>query len=274
MAGLKGKIKKFLCTTHLYEPVYWIWSRRPDGRLVLWNLGYRISGAGDHLPIPPVRLIDLTVNSREIAWFLHTGMISFNCLCNALEKNGYTLADFHRVLDFGCGCGRVLRYWRGINRGHLYGCDYNPDLVKWDQSHLNKLANFQTNALTPPLNYPDNYFDFVYALSVFTHFPEDLQTAWMDELYRIIGPDGLLYVTFHGESRLLELNQEQRASFLQGNVVVINERLAGANACGAYNPVEYVLNKLACRFEPIDFLESGARDSNQDIYLLHKPEPQ
>ena len=274
MAALKSTIKKSLRALHLYEPVHQIWSHRPDLRMLLWNSGYRIYGAGDHMPIPPAKLISFTNNSREISWFLHTGMISFNCLRNALEKNQYFLENFHNVLDFGCGCGRVLRFWHNIKGVHIFGSDYNPALINWDKSHLSRMANFQINFLAPPLNYPNNFFDLIYALSVFTHFPEDLQLAWMDELYRVLETNGLLLITLHGKSRMLELNQEQKARFLEGKMVVTHAESAGENLCGSYYPVEYVRNSLARKFELVDFIESGARDSNQDIYLLRKPIPQ
>ncbi len=271
MADFKSSLKNSLHAVHLYEPVHQIWSHRPNLRMMLWNFGYRTAGFGDHLPIPPAKLIHFTINSSEISWFLHSGAISFDCLSNALERNQYSLGKFHNVLDFGCGCGRVLRFWHGTKGVHKFGSDYNPELIHWAQSHLNRVADFQTNLLAPPLNYPDNFFDFVYSLSVFTHLPEDLQDAWMDELFRVLEPNGLLLITLHGRSRAHVLDQEQKARFLEGQMVVIHEEAAGANLCGSYHPVEYVKNRLARKFELVDFIESGARDSNQDIYLLRKP---
>ena len=67
------------------------------------------------------------------------------------------------VLDFGCGCGRVLRHWRGLPR-RISGTDYNPALVGWCARHL-AFAEFQLNGLAPPLDYPDEAFELVYALS-------------------------------------------------------------------------------------------------------------
>jgi SAM-dependent methyltransferase len=271
MADLQSSLKTLLRALHLYQPARLAWSHRPDLRMALWNAGYRLAGTSDHLPLPPANLINLTVNSREVAWFLHSGMISFECLREVLVKNNYPLENFHHVLDFGCGCGRVLRYWRGVSGVHLAGSDYNPALINWDRSHLGRLADFQTNTLAPPLDYAENSFDLVYSLSVFTHFSEELQISWMDEMYRVLQPEGLLLVTLHGRSRIFELAQEQKARFLEGKVVVVSEESAGKNLCGAYDPPDYVLHHLARRFELVDFIEAGARDSNQDIYLLREP---
>jgi len=43
----------------------------------------------------------------------------------------------------------------------------------------------------PPMSYEDNMFDFVYSISIFTHLPEDMQFAWLQELQRITKPGGI-----------------------------------------------------------------------------------
>lgn len=270
MESRKASLKQTLLRLHLYAPVHFLWVHRPDLRTMVWNLGYRLAGSGDHYPIPPEKLIYLTINSREISWYLHSSQISFACLRNALEMNGYSPERFDRVLDFGCGCGRVLRFWSQYKTVKKYGSDYNPELIKWDQAHLKALAKFDVNGLAPPLTYPNDFFDFIYALSVFTHFPERLQTDWMSELCRVLKPCGLLLITLHGKSRLSDLNCEQRTRFLDGKMVVVCENSAGENLCGAYHPFEYVRNSLVPKLELLDYIEAGARDSNQDIYLFLK----
>jgi len=268
---LKQSIKNGLQAAGLYQPAQAIWVKRPDLRMKSWNFGYRLGGAKDHLPIPPAKLIHKVINTDEIAWFLASGRISFDGISYALSKNKYKKEDFKAVLDFGCGCGRVIRCWRDVHGPHLHGTDYNPDLIQWSRRHLDKLGDFHINLMSPPMDFKDNTFDFVYALSVFTHMPEELQTEWMDELHRIIAPDGLLLITLHGRSRIHQLSPTEQEEFLSGKMVVIYPESAGENICGAFHPEKSVRTELAKRFTVVDFIESGARDSNQDIYLLKKP---
>lgn len=271
MAQNRQKLVSALQTLRLYRPVHYLWSHRLNLRLKLWNTGYRIAGSIDHLPIPPAHMIQEVVNTEEISWFLSSGRISFEGIRYTLQKSGFSPENFHSVLDFGCGCGRVIRYWYGIRGPRLYGTDYNPELIEWDQHKLRMIGKFSINQLAPPLSYLDASFDLVYALSVFTHFTAKLQKEWMDELYRVLRPGGLLLITLHGRSRLDQLNEAQRERFRSGEMVVIFEERVGENICGAYHPETYVRMNLAERFEVIDIIENGARDSSQDIYLLRRP---
>src|SRR5438445_1248741 len=66
------------------------------------------------------------------------------------RKHNIEIAELDSVLDFGCGCGRVIRHWP--SGPTLYGCDYNPALVEWCQTNL-PFAQFALNNLTPPLPY-------------------------------------------------------------------------------------------------------------------------
>jgi SAM-dependent methyltransferase len=263
--------KEILKKLRLYDLAHHLWEKRPEWRSSCLNLGYRICKAPDGLPIPNSRLLYAVALSREAAWYLHGGRLCCNAIRYALSKNDYGPEGFETILDFGCGCGRVIRHWSGVAKGpRLYGTDINPDLISWDRKHLSKIADFQINRLEPPLNYPEAFFSFIYTISVFTHLTEAFQNAWIDELRRVLKPNGLLLITVHGQSRLDQLSNEERGQFKAGNLVVRNFESPGSNVCGAYHPETYVRNCLASRFEVIDFIPRGIPDADQDIYLLKK----
>jgi SAM-dependent methyltransferase len=87
---------------------------------------------------------------------------------NVLQKNNVEIVQFDSILDFGCGLGRVLRRLPDLTGAQLFGCDYNRKLIVWCRANL-PFAEFSTNELERKLKYDDHSFDFVYALSVFTH---------------------------------------------------------------------------------------------------------
>jgi ubiquinone/menaquinone biosynthesis C-methylase UbiE len=63
--------------------------------------------------------------------------------------------------------------------------------------------SFATITTTPHLPFEDNYFDLVYAGSVFTHI-SDLTDSWFLELRRVVRRNGYLYITIH-DKRTVEL---------------------------------------------------------------------
>jgi SAM-dependent methyltransferase len=181
--------------------------------------------------------------------------------------------DFRAVLDFGCGCGRVIRRFHSVKGTRFYGTDYNPALVKWCQDNL-PFAEFGINKLAPPLSYGDGTFGFVYAFSVFTHLPAELQVAWMNELWRVLEPGGYLQITVHGdEYAKAMLSGEQREQFENGQLVVLAEDRAGENLCAAFHPQKYVRSVLtAAGFEVLEFSygQPFADHIDHDLYLFRK----
>lgn len=271
IGSIKQWVKSLLCALGLYGAARRLWNGRPDFRLMCWNAGYRVAGAPDGLPIPPTRLIYLVTLSREVSWFLRSGYIGHRSILHILQRNGVDVESFDSILDFGCGCGRIIRYWKVLRGPRLYGTDYNPDLIAWCRANLGDFAEFKTNELAPGLEYEEGKFGFVYAISVFTHLSEALQIAWMKELARVLKRGGFLLITTHGESRLYELEAQERQRFQRGELVIKQESAAGTNFCGAYHPEQYVREHLAKGFEVVDFVPRGARDTDQDVFLLRKP---
>src|SRR3546814_2338282 len=64
--------------------------------------------------------------------------------------------------------------------------------------------------LTPPLAFADESFDLVYALSVFTHIPLELQRDWLDELRRVLVPGGYLLCTVTDDAATRQLQAEDK----------------------------------------------------------------
>jgi len=223
------------------------------------------------IPIPSGDLINLVGGHPDVPSFLIGGALAAQNMFNILEGNGISIGDFEAILDFGCGCGRVIRHWKQLQTGRLYGTDLNPKLVEWCRQNIS-FAEFAVNGASPPTNYDDWMFDFVYVLSVFTHLPEALQSSWMEELARVLRPGGFLLITTRGRRYLSQLTLEEQQQFLEGRLVVRCEELAGTDECEAFHPEQYVRDTLAKDFTVVDFIPQGAKGSRlQDVYLLRKP---
>ena len=115
-----------------------------------------------------------------------------------LEGHGFNIRTMGAVLDFGCGTGRLLQHFRQIEGLRIVGADVNPNMTAWCAKNISGIE-FHNNSLEPPLDFAeDNSFDLVYALSVFTHIPIELQRPWLAEMRRILRPGGFLLCTMFG----------------------------------------------------------------------------
>ena len=235
----------------------------------------RTDTAKDGLPYPPPEMIQLVAGIaspyRYYQRFIAGGARLAERIGALMDGAGAPLESLGAVLDFGCGCGRVMRHWRDLRGPAMVGTDYNPYLIEWCRAHL-PFASFEVNELEPPLRHPDGAFDLVYSYSVFTHLPEELQRPWIEELFRVTRPAGHVFVTLHGESRLAALNEEEQGRFAAGELVVVasGDSDWGTNSCNAYHPDAWVRDTLAAGLEVVAHLPADDQVS-QDSYLLQRP---
>lgn len=246
------------------------WLGASSPRTLAANTRARAKARSSGIPVPPGRLLYSVTTTHNVSHFIESGQAWASALRSALARVGRSLESMEDVLDFGCGCGRVLRQWGKVDGVRLHGCDYNAAGPVWVSNNLPWVST-SVNRLAPPLPYADGSFDFVYALSVFTHLPVQLQTAWMSELHRVIRPGGLLAITTMGSTYMHRLSADERRRFGAGEEITRDEALAGTNLCAAYHPEAYVRDQLSAGFSVVDFDPAGG-DSNvsQDLYLLER----
>ncbi len=229
----------------------------------------------DGLPYPPPEMIRLVAGistpHRFYQRFMQGGAQVAERIVALLARSGRAIEPTDNVLDFGCGCGRVMRWWKDLEGTRLHGTDYNPYLVEWCRQNL-PFAEFSVNGLEAGLALPGDAFDLVYSYSVFTHLPAELQRPWLDELVRVTAPGGLLVLTFHGEQTLTDLGEEERAAFASGELVVVSRDTDdyGTNACAAYHPQSWIRGTLAAHLDVVDHWP-GDSAFKQDAYLIRRP---
>ena len=254
---MKRRILRLLDSLGLVGPAFRAYERlvalRPARRLVV-----------EGPPLPPRRLMVRVAGTGDADWFLRSGRAGFDAIAAHAP-----LAELQAVLDFGCGCGRVTRWWRDFN-GRVAGSDVSGPAIEWCRANL-PFARFEKNALEPPLVFEDESFDLVYALSVFTHLTAELQLAWRDELRRLLRPGGRLLLTTHGRSYVPRLSDAERARFESGELVVRWADVAGTNLCSAYHPEPYLRDTFADGFAFLELEAEGARGNpTQDLVVLRK----
>jgi SAM-dependent methyltransferase len=159
----------------------------------------------DMPPRPPDFLIDRVVPGFDATapeearrMFDRYGRQSLLDIKTALAGIAKSLADFPRILDFGCGCARVLRWLPSdVSPVEVHGCDIDEQAIAWCQTHLHGM-HFARNDAEPPLPYADETFDLVLNHSVFTHIDERMQDLWLAEIRRVLKSGAVALLSVHG----------------------------------------------------------------------------
>lgn len=158
--------------------------------------------------------------------YLACGREHVEVMRKSLAACGFVFEDGCRVLDFGCGSGRMIRWLREeAERCEIWGADIQERLILWCQQHLSPPFDFVTTTTFPHLPFPDNYFHLVYAGGVFSQIA-DLADAWLLELRRILAPGAKLYLTIHDRHSIdliLSLPEHHRLHFLKERLLAFDE---------------------------------------------------
>lgn len=253
----------------LERPAYRIWEWGQTVRAFPELLAPSRRQGSDGLPLPPPILRVQVSGTARPKEFLAQSHRAAGTVRYAVRRGGRELEDLDAVLDFGCGCGRVMRRWAGVSGPSFFGSDYNPKLIQWCRHNLS-FAHFEVNGLAPPLPFADDQFDLVYALSVFTHLTEPLQHAWMTELRRVIKPGGLVSFTTRGDAWAWKLNPEERARYDEGDLVVRYGDVTGTNLCATFHPWRYIHERLVEGFAVKASLPAGLADGAQDVHVAER----
>ena len=121
----------------------------------------------------------------------------------------------HRVLDVGCGIGRMaIPLTKYLSKSGSYeGFDIVPHGIKWCSENItahypnfhfqlsdmyNKMYNPNGHVKAADYQFPydDGTFDFVFLISIFTHMlPQDVD-HYLSEISRVLKPGGLCFITW------------------------------------------------------------------------------
>ncbi len=114
------------------------------------------------------------------------------------------LADGQRVLEIGCGTGKLsIRAKRAHPGIDLVGSDPDPRALALAERKTHNLTGVRfERAYAQRLPHPDASFDRVLSSLMLHHLDEDTKTAAAAEIQRVLRPGGSLHlVDFTGEAR-------------------------------------------------------------------------
>ncbi len=148
-----------------------------------------------------------------------------------------------RLLDIGCGSGRLARGLYGWFGDHFVGVDIVPELIEYCRRtyprYRFELLDLESDYYNPTsegspadvrLDFPDGSFDVITMFSVLTHVTKDVTNRYFQESRRLLAPGGSLFFT------CFLLNEAARHS------PTAHRRFPYRNAEGCYHEDEQVVS--------------------------------
>lgn len=129
--------------------------------------------------------------------YLNGGFSDYHRFRRLAQEAGVTISAETRLLDWGCGCGRVIRHF--MDEGvQVTGIDIDALNIAWCRDHLAP-GRFETVDLMPPTPLEDNSFDVIISSSVLSHLTEEVMNEWLAEMNRVLTPGGVALLSYNGD---------------------------------------------------------------------------
>lgn len=235
---------------------------------------YRLASPEAPDRLPPAHLRRRVAGTDDPRLFTDTGADNALQFIASLHKHlGGRAAP--RVLDWGCGPGRMARYLlRFWPEATFTGCDIDAEAVEWCGREL-RPGVFRATDPFPPLPFEDGGFDAVIGYSVMTHLPWPLQERWLAEIRRVLAPGGVFATSVHGSfaGNLAPGFQDhlERAGILDE---ALDPALDGVAPEGYYRAVfqtpAFTRDRWGRELEVVDYIEGGL-SALHDLVVLRRP---
>lgn len=123
-----------------------------------------------------------------------------------------------RLLDFGCGWGRISRcYLRDMPASRIDGFEPNFAFAVLAR-RLNPYITIFNGGFTPDRTLPVERYDLIVGWSIFSHLSQSSAKAWLGELWRVARPGARLFLTTWGE-RFIQRMIAGEETMITGGVV-------------------------------------------------------
>lgn len=118
-----------------------------------------------------------------------------NILKNLKFKNN------ENILDIGCSDSYLPLYLVTHNKINFHLADIDEKVLKIQKQRFAYLKATICKEDISHLSFQDNYFDWIFAIQIFSLLPSDLDILGIKELYRIIKKNGKVFITiFHNKN--------------------------------------------------------------------------
>jgi SAM-dependent methyltransferase len=231
------------------------------------------------IKIPPAWLIQAFTGVPDTIDHIESGKSSAEFYVDLYKQFCGDYAGVERVMDFGCGCGRVLSRMPGSESTRYFGVDLHEEALQWLRETMPKGA-FSVGSAMPPVDLEKQNFDLIYSVSVLTHLPQEQEHAWLDEWHRLLKDDGLVIATFRGEDCVDQMpNERQRMAIRNGwsenNGFFYQKHhywkgIFPEFYAGTYQTIDYVRSNWGKRFEILTIVPAADSPNQQNTAVMRK----
>jgi SAM-dependent methyltransferase len=180
---------------------------------------------------------------RGLAIYFQSGLLLWSTLRHIVEWWFGDASRVGKLLDFASGYGRVTRFLvQDVPPERVWVSDIYADGVAFQEQQ------FGVHGLVSTAD-PDDFrceerFDCILVSSLFTHLPEATFTRWLERLWGLLAPGGMLVFSVHDAS-LLPSGSTLPGSGLLFNEVSESSSLATAQYGTTWVTEEFVRRVLA-----------------------------
>lgn len=177
------------------------------------------------------------------------------------------------ILDWGCGPARITRHLKTFcTDAMVTGSDTNSSTIDWNNQHINGV-DFVLQYHEPPLPFTNNQFNLIIGFSVLTHIPANAQRGWLTELYRILQPGGMAWLTTHGNHLIQKLSGVKKQAVRVQGIYSTDYPVTGHRMMTTYHEPEIFKKileekfKLIAHFDGATYPEKAGR---QDLWIIRR----
>ncbi len=102
-----------------------------------------------------------------------------------------------KILEAGCGAGRILRYYHNKNF-NIIGIELIENIVKKLKSTDSSLDVREGNILN--LDFPNDFFDIILGFGLYHNFQQDDLSQSLNETFRVLKNGGKLCASFRADN--------------------------------------------------------------------------
>lgn len=162
------------------------------------------------LPDVPEPALQLSWNGAHGLELLSQSKAFYRHARASWAEHGTGPLDRARVLDFGCGWGRLTRFFaRDLPPGSLHGCDPVEEIL--DVCRRSRVPAELHKSEFVPERLPVDGLDLVFSFSVFTHISEESAMQCLRAIHAALNPGGIAILTIRPPA-YLDLDPKMHAA--------------------------------------------------------------